>query len=327
MSVRTPMIAAATDAPDTFRLALGGIWVPNSALNVRTGVTSTPVLTGTGSLTCTVSAFNCIIDGTSNALQGSYPAALDTATTVTINTGSASARIDLISLQIQDNAFDGSGQHQGVIVYTAGTPGSGSPPAAPANSISLWTVPVGALATSVNFASATAVFPFTAAAGGIVPVRSAADQPAVVNGVQYRHRLDVTASAGAVTPLESSTNGTTWKPVFDPAGMYGAWTNTTVSGAFNVTQQPQYRTAPGNMIELRGAVTSNTNVGPTAGVIGGVPAPANDRFMPSATNIVGGAVPYMWLQNHTTTIDMVSASGVSYNAGTVFGFDGLSYSL
>lgn len=218
MGVRTAIIAGKTDSAEDFRLATNGLYLQASQINVRTGVTSTPVLTGTGSFTCTVSPFSCVIDGTSNSLQGGYPAALDTTTTVTINAANTQARIDLISLQIQDNAYDGSGQSRGQILYTPGTPGSGVAPTAPANTISLWTVPVAANASSVNFASATAVFPYTAAAGGIVPVRTAADQPAAASAVQYRHRLDVTAAAGSVSPLESSTDGTTWTPVFDPSG-------------------------------------------------------------------------------------------------------------
>jgi hypothetical protein len=233
MTVRIFGVAGSSNSAEDFRLAANGLYVPTSQLNTRTGVTSSPVLTGTGSLTCTVGPFSCVIDGTSNALQGSYWATLDSATTVTINAGSSQARIDLISLQIQDNAYDGSGFQRGQIVYTAGTPGSGVAPATPANSIPLFNVPVAALASSVNFASATAVYPFTAAAGGIVPVRSSSDAPAAVAGVQYRHRLDVSAAAAAKTPLESSTDGITWTPVFDPAGF--TWTTYPVAWASSGT--------------------------------------------------------------------------------------------
>jgi len=218
MAVRTFGINGATDTAESFRLAMSGLWVPASTLNSRTGVTSPPVLTGTGSFTCTVGAFTCVIDGTLNSLQGSYPVALDAATTVTINAASTQARIDLISLQVQDNDYDGSGLHQGTVVYTAGTPGSGTPPTTPADSIALFNVPVAANASSVVFANATAVYPYTAASGGIVPARNSTDKPAAVNGVQYRHRLDVTAASGSVSPLESSTDGNTWTPVFDPGG-------------------------------------------------------------------------------------------------------------
>lgn len=212
MTVRAPIIGTNTDSAETFRLALGGLWVQASALNARTGVTSVPVLTGTGNFTATVGAFTAVVDGTSNSLQGSYPVAVDVATTVTVTAANTQARIDLICLQVQDNAYDGSGFSRGIPVVVAGTP-SGSPvaPATPANAIPLWTVPVAANATSIVFTSATAVFPYTAAAGGIVPVRGATDKPATVNGVAYRHRLDV--GAGGVSPLEWSTDGTTYNPV------------------------------------------------------------------------------------------------------------------
>lgn len=322
MGVRTSVIAGKTDSAEDFRLSSLGLWVPASQINVRTGVTSAPVLTGTGNFTCTVGPFNCVVDGTSNSLQGAYWAALDSATTVTINAASTSARIDLISLQIQDNAYDGSGQNRGQILYTAGTPGSGVAPTAPANSISLWTVPVAANATSVNFASATAQFPYTAAAGGIVPVRSASDQPAVASAVQYRHRLDVTATVGGVSPLESSTDGVTWTPVSSPSGAYGAWTNCGVGGAFNISVQPQYRTASGNRIELRGLVQQNTTISSGSTVLTGLPAPGATRYMPMPTPAAGAVLS---MASGGTSASVLSSGSI---AGTWFyGFDGLSYSL
>lgn len=213
MTVRAPAIGTDTDSAETFRLALCGLWAPASALNARTGVTSVPTLTGTGSLTANISAFTCVIDGTSNALQGAYPVANDNVAGITITAGSSQARIDLICLQIQDNDYDGSGQHRGIQVVVAGTP-SGSPvaPATPANAIPLWTLPVPALASSVTFSTATAVYPFAAARGGIIPVRNAADKPAVAAGdAAYRHRMDV--GTGGASPLEWSTDGITYTPV------------------------------------------------------------------------------------------------------------------
>lgn len=325
MGVRAVIIAGKSDSAEDFRLASCGMWVPSSAINTRTGVTSTPVLTSTGAFTCTVGPFNCVIDGTSNSLQGAYPVALDTATTVTINAANTQARIDLISLQIQDNAYDGSGQNRGQILYTAGTPGSGVAPSAPANSISLWTVPVAANASSVNFASATAVFPYTAAAGGIVPARSAADKPAVVSAVQYRHRLDVAAGSGA-SPLEWSTDGVTYTPSYDPNAAYGAWTNCTVNTpTFSISNQPQYRTAPGGRIELRGYVllpSGNTVPSGVTNFIGNLPSPAAFRAMPIA-NLAGNVL--FSLNSGNTTAVIQAGSSLSGPLG--FGLDGLSYTL
>lgn len=218
-AVRIFAIAGTTDPAEDYRLIDSGLLVPVSALNARSGVTTTPTLTGTGSLTCNVSAFTCAIDGTSNSMQGVYRMAVDGATGITVTAGAAQTRIDLIYAQILDNAYDGSGQTKGQVMYLAGTAGSGVPPATPANSIALFTITVPASASSINFATATtSVFPYTVAVGGIVPVRNAADLPAAASGVQYRHRLDVTAAAGAVSPLESSVDGVTYTPVFDPSG-------------------------------------------------------------------------------------------------------------
>lgn len=232
MTARIFGIAGSSNSAEDFRLSAGGIFVPASAINDRTGVTSVPGLTGTGALTATVGAFSCLIDGTSNALQGSYWVTLDAAASITITSGNTQPRVDLISMQILDNAYDASGFQKAQLVVTAGTP-AGSPvaPAAPANSISLWTLPVPALATSVTFGTATAVFPYTSAIGGIVPVRNSTDKPAAINGVQYRHRLDITPG-GAASNLEFTTDGTTYNPSY-PAPVMQKIGQVTLGSALN----------------------------------------------------------------------------------------------
>lgn len=328
MGVRTSVIAGKTDSAEDFRLSSMGLWVPTSQINARTGTTTVPVLTGTGNFTCTIGPFSCVVDGTSNSLQGSYWAALDAAATVTINAANTQARIDLISLQIQDNAYDGSGQNRGQILYTAGTPGSGVAPTAPANSISLFTVPVAANATSANFAGAVAVFPFTAAAGGVVPVRSAGDKPAVVNGVQYRHRLDVTATATGASPLESSTDGTTWTPVSSGDSAYGTWTNAGISSGFSAgaPAAPQYRTAPGSRIELRGSFVSTGAVSGQPQVLSALPAPSATRSM-TVANSNNANFFYLIISSGQTTAEINMPIAATLPSGTLMFLDGLSYSL
>jgi len=342
MTVRTIAIDGKSDTTQDWRLATCGLFVPASACNARTGVTVLPTLTGTGSLSCQISPFSAVIDGTSNSLQGGYPVTLDAAATVNINTGSAQSRIDLIGLQIQDNTFDGSGQHQGVVVYVAGTPGSGTAPATPANTIALFTVTVPALASSVNFATAqAAVFPFTAAAGGIVPVRNSTDKPAVANAVQYRHRLDVTGTAGTTSPLEFSTDGTTWHPVFDtssvPAsttsaitaattGAYGSWTNATIGGSFALGVQPQYRTAPGNRIELRGWLNAAGSIPNGTTVISNLPVPSSTRVLnASLSSSAAFTIGVQLGQAGGNAANVVSSATLP--STTSISFDGVSYSL
>lgn len=307
MTARIFGIAGSTNSAEDFRLSAGGIFVPASAINDRTGVTSVPVLTGTGSLTATVGPFSCLIDGTSNSLQGSYWVTLDAATTITIGAGNTQARIDLISMQIQDNAYDGSGFQRAQLVVTAGTP-SGSPvaPAAPANSISLWTLPVPALASSVTFSTATAVFPYTAAVGGIIPVRASTDQPAVVNGVGFRWRLDVTAAAGSVSPLESSTDGTTWVPVYTPPGAWTAYTPTFTGTKGNGTVFGAY-TLLGKTVTVRANFQwgSTTTLG--ASVFG--------LSLPFAAAVPTGmsGIPNVWAGSA-----QCSSAAANYRAGTAY---------
>lgn len=321
-TVRTFAIATTSDSGEDYRLIDSGLLVPVTALNARSGVTSTPVLTGTGNFTCNVSAFTAAIDGTTNALQGVYRIAVDGSSGITIAAASAQARIDLIYAQILDKAYDGSGLAQGQVQYLAGTAGSGSAPATPANAIPLFTVPVAANATSVVFANAAAVFPYTAAIGGIVPVRSASDKPAAASGVQYRHRLDVSAGSGA-SPLEWSTDGVTYNPSYDPNAAYGTWTATTVGSLFNILTTPQYRTAPGNRVELRGVLQTNAAVADNNGVIGGLPIPASSRGMRPAIN---GSPDFMlFIQNGTAIA--ANRGGNTLPINTVVYLDGLSYTL
>ena len=335
MTVRAPMINGNTDSAETFRLALSGLWVPNSANNVRTGLTSTPVLTGTGNFTATVGPFTAIIDGTSNSLQGAYPVSNDAAATVTIGAANTQPRIDLISLQIQDNNYDGSGQLRGTFVVTAGTP-SGSPvaPSAPANCIPLWTVPVAANATSITWASATAAYQRTAAAGGIVPVGVATDKPPVVNGVQYRHRLDVTAAAGSNSPLESSTDGTNWSPVFDasvvPAstttgiinainGQYGSWTNITLSSGWTAFRTPQWRTVPGGY-QLRGSAAPTSSITTTLALWTG--GPGFNAAQVSFMTINAACQGYISISSGNGTVYATT----TINSGAVISFDNILFS-
>jgi hypothetical protein len=328
MTVRAPIIGTNTDSAETFRQAMSGLWVPASATNARTGVTSVPTLTSTGNFTATVSAFTMVIDGTSNALQAGYPVSNDAAATITITAANTQPRIDLISLQVQDNAYDASGFSQGHFVVTAGTP-SGSPvaPATPVSAIPLWTVPVAANATSVVFSSATAVYPYTAAAGGIVPVRGATDKPAVANGVQYRHRLDVTPG-GAVSPTEYSVDGITFTPVSDQSA---ASTWTTVPLASPISSGTCQSMTNGSVVTLRGSPStiSQTWTSPNNFPIGTVPVairPSTSRFAACTYFLTGGTL-YVGL------VTISPAGGLSLLiSSTITGvieinLDGVSYSL
>lgn len=329
MTVRTPMINTDTDSAETFRLAMSGLYVPASALNARTGVTSTPTLTGTGSLTANISAFTCVIDGTSNSLQGAYPVANDNVAGITITTGSSQARIDLICLQIQDNDYDSSGQHRGIPVVVAGTP-SGSPvaPATPANAIALWTLPVPALASSITFSTATAVFPYAAAVGGVVYVRNAADKPAVAAGVQLRYRGDVTAGTGGATPLESSLDGITYTPVFDPNAGYSAWTTLTMaSGWAGLVSVPQYRTTPAGHAEFRYGMNTNTSVASGSNAFTGGPLATAIRLLPW-TAINGTINGYLQSSSGTPGVWVaVTSNGANIPSGTEIALDLMSFSL
>jgi len=343
VTVRTPMLNTDTDTAETFRLAMGGLWVPASALNARTGVTSVPTLTSTGALTANISPFTCVIDGTSNSLQGAYPVANDNVAGITITTGSSQARIDLICLQIQDNDYDGSGQHRGIPVVVAGTP-SGSPaaPATPANAIPLWTLPVPALASSVTFSTATAVYPYTAAAGGAVYVRGATDKPAVVNGFQMRYRGDVTPTAGGTSAMETSVDGVTYTPVFD-ASVVPASTTAAIAAAISAAATPSWTAVTaagtfgsgitcskiGNIVTLRGSASAGSQTW-TAGNfygVGTLPAgfiPSLNRFI-AGVFYVGNEVVGQFVVNGIGALNFTV--GATVTSTMIAYLDGVSFSL
>jgi hypothetical protein len=342
VGIRIFGIASSTNPAEDFRLAAAGLFAAVSALQNRPGMLTTPVLTGTGSFTATVGPSSALVDGTSNSLQGSYWVAIDAPVTVNIPAASPSARIDLISLQIQDDAYDASGFQRGRLTVTAGTPGSGVAPATPANSVPMWTVPVGASASSVAFTSAAPVFLYTAATGGIIAVRSASDKPAVSAGVQHRYRLDV--APGGSSALESSTDGITYTPVYDativpPAvytaihavinSGYGAWTDVTLASGWAAFSglTPQYRTAPGNKIEYRGILQA------TATFSGGTTIFTALGGAPSTVRKV--AVTFMGATGYTNPGDIAFVGGggvlnltgsVPVPTSTILSLDGISIS-
>ncbi len=88
----------------------------------------------------------------------------------------SSPRIDIVVARVYDDDHDGSGQREAVTEYITGTPGvSPEPPATPAGALRIATIAVPADGTGSP--SLTYVAPSTVAAGGVLPVRSAAELP------------------------------------------------------------------------------------------------------------------------------------------------------
>lgn len=112
---------------------------------VRAGTPATTItLTGAGSMTWNIAAHSGVLDVQTSALAGPYAYATTGGDTGTITAAdSSNPRVDIIYVQVSDNALDGSGATTGAVGYLAGTPAaSPSAPAAPARSMVLATIAV-----------------------------------------------------------------------------------------------------------------------------------------------------------------------------------------
>jgi hypothetical protein len=174
----------------------GGVFPGNGAMAVTTA----------GGMNVQVAAGYCCCPNSSSALQGGYVFGLMSAQTFTLQAASLTfPRIDIIVAGVNDLGTDASGAYVRVVEGTpAATP---SVPAAPANSVTLAQVAVGLGVTSVTSANITDVRRYVVAPGGILPIASEAQAPAMPAS-QFMYRLDtgqlVTGSGTAgVTGLPS----------------------------------------------------------------------------------------------------------------------------
>ena len=177
-------------------LGLAGMVVSDTAGRVRDGVfprTTGALVTGTAGMTVNVAAFEGVV--TRGVSQGAVLVANDGPAAVTIAAAPATnARIDVVYVRVLDSAppnSDGSAATSLLVVQgtTAAVPVA---PAVPTGGMALAQVRVASGQTSTAAMTITQVFRYTAAAGGVVPVRDAADLGGYVasNGMRA-FRLDV----------------------------------------------------------------------------------------------------------------------------------------
>lgn len=129
--------------------------------------------------TITVRAGNAVVDPGLTTTQGPYRVSVAADFTGTLTAAHATLdRKDITILRVYDNTEDGSGSRTGVIEYIAGT-ASGSPvePSVPTGSFRLATIDVphsggGSPVVTLNF-------PWTVAAGAILPVRNQSERDAI----------------------------------------------------------------------------------------------------------------------------------------------------
>jgi hypothetical protein len=162
----------------------------SSAAQVMGGVVQGPSqmgVTPSSGMIITIAAGFSIIPNSSSALQGAYRLANMTSQNVTVATSDpTNPRIDLVVAAVVDNGDSTSYCYVGLVT---GTP-AGSPvaPTAPANSITLAQVTVGAGVTSIVSGNIADKRTYTAAPGGVIPWSSTG---AAVGGVKGLLAYDV----------------------------------------------------------------------------------------------------------------------------------------
>jgi len=159
---------------------------------------------GAPAMSVDVALGTCLVPGTEGAKQGQYTVVNDATVTLTVTAAHATLpRIDLVTMTIQDAQYSGAA-NQALLVVTAGTPAA-SPvaPTAPANSLILAQIAVGAAVSSIVNANITDRRTPITASGGLQVV-SSANRP--TNGLYEGESLYVTDRDWYET-----YDGTAWK--------------------------------------------------------------------------------------------------------------------
>lgn len=172
-SAGSPAYSAAELRRNDAVMLFGGV---ADRLGARQGVRpgATPVsLVGT---TWTVFDVPAVVYPATTSVSGPYRVAL-LETTGSVNAAAAQPRKDILYVQVQDNDEDSSGQRRARPGYLAGA-ASGSPvePAVPVGAFRLATIDVPA--SGGGSPTLTVNTPYTVAAGGVLPVSTAAGLPA-----------------------------------------------------------------------------------------------------------------------------------------------------
>lgn len=162
--------------------------------------------TGSPSMAVIVKSGQAFIPGSEGSKQGTYAVLNDADVTLSITAAHATLnRIDIVCFKVQDSAYSGGVNSSSLVVVT-GTPASSpAAPSAPANSITVAQVFIGAAVSSIVNANITDTRFYLAAVGGRILARSTA-RPAA-NTIPVGTEIYETDTAKVfITP----DGGTTW---------------------------------------------------------------------------------------------------------------------
>jgi hypothetical protein len=321
------------------RQALSGMLYRPDALTARSGImyggANTSLFVAgtatTGTMTVTITSGSCVI--TRSAANGSY--VLTNPSTATIDVAAWSgARTDLVYIQHQDYAIDGtSNAIIGISTGSTGTPTTA--PSTPTGAIALAEIYMPSTITATNNASVviTQKAPFTAMAGGVVPVRTTTERDAltwkagdvcysIADNIHYRYTGSAWTTFGQPSTVltgggDYSVNLTT-TPVNIGTTLF---TLPAVNYISRVVVNSTFKMTPGwtgtiatptvCSITATNATVSENNIVSTPGAIGASPST--------------GATYFQTL-NPTFTIPANTSSVIAFNltvgstTGTVAGF-------
>lgn len=133
--------------------------------------------------TITVNPHLGVVDPGLSSTQGPYRYGLLTTDTHTANAAETNPRKDIVIMRIFDHDEDASGLRHAITQYIAGVAApSPSEPAVPAGAMKLATLDVPNIAGGgLGSAVITQNYPFTVAAGGILPIRNTTEEAAITS--------------------------------------------------------------------------------------------------------------------------------------------------
>lgn len=217
--------------------ARGGL-NPNLGLKMAVAQASSP------NMSVDVGSGHAMIPGTENAKQAIYSCFNDGTKNFAISASDPSLpRIDLVVAKVEDTAYSGITNAWSIAVVTGIPASSPAAPTAPANSVTLAQIAVGAGVTSIVTANITDTRPWMVASGGILPVRSLAERDALL-GV-----YEGFAVWRQDTDYLNIWNGTSWTH-------YGRFSDATIA-----TSQTSSSTGYTDLATIGPSVTLDTGTG------------------------------------------------------------------
>lgn len=275
---------------NTQMAALTGYATAARPLGAHSGVrpgTPSSIITVT-STTWTVTPFAGLIDAESAAAVGPYAYAFQANQTGSITAAAGSARYDRLDVQISDPAeADGSTNPLVTIIYTAGTPGAGVIPAAPARSHLLTTI----LVPASGGGAPTVIYnpQYSSSAGGAIPFNNTTELFAVTNAGPSQLASTLSDSTN-IAPTLWMWDGSNWQRLAQANATATISTFGTNWSAGTSAQVPRV-TMVGDQVFLTGTVLFGASGGSYANILtiptAFQPPNGNTRFIGTSMTSTG----------------------------------------